>query len=257
MELVQDKNRRVGLIGTILFHMLLLLLFVSFGMSYKVPPEENQGGMMINFGNSGGGGSAAPDKPEEPTENKPSTTETTETTTSSSPENVQTQTTTETVELNASQNNTPAEDPEPQADESLLNALDAFSNSENTTNSDNSSSENGSSTADNGSGNGNGSGDYNNAGPGEGIGYELGGRGKVSFKKPDNPTQEEGKVVVSIVVDKFGKVVKAVPGARGSTTTNPVLYQKAKEAAMLAVFTKKLDASNDQKGTMTFVFILN
>ena len=43
MELIQDKNSRSGLIGTILIHLLLLLLFIQFGMPYQDPPEENQG----------------------------------------------------------------------------------------------------------------------------------------------------------------------------------------------------------------------
>ena len=52
MEIIQDKNSRSGLIGTILVHLLLLLMFLSFGMTYQDPPEPNEGSMMINFGTS-------------------------------------------------------------------------------------------------------------------------------------------------------------------------------------------------------------
>ena len=94
------------------------------------------------------------------------------------------------------------------------------------------------------------------AGGGE-IGYSLGSRGKVSFKKPENPTQEDGKVVVDIWVNRQGMVVRAKTGARGSTTTNPILQKKAEEAAYKAIFKKDETAPFEQKGTMTFVFILN
>ncbi len=67
MELIQDKNSRYGVIGTILVHLLLLLLFIKFGLPYQDPPPPNIGAMMINFGNSGGG-----DSPGEPSENNES-----------------------------------------------------------------------------------------------------------------------------------------------------------------------------------------
>lgn len=255
MDLIQDKNSRKGLIGTILFHLLLLLLFLQFGMTYQDPPPQNEGAMMINFGDSGGGSPS-----EENTETSESasssnnTSENTETSSASADENVQT-TTNETVEMNASPNNSNNEATETQETSEPLNeALDNAWNNNSNSNENNSNS-NGNSNSNNSNGNGNTNG--NNTGPSNGIGYSLGGRGKVSFKKPDNPTQEDGTVVVDIVVDKYGNVIKATSGARGSTTTNPTLYKKAKEAALKAKFTKKLDALTDQKGTMTFVFILN
>lgn len=254
MELIQDKNSRKGLIGTILFHLLLLLLFLQFGMTYQDPPPANEGAMMINFGDAGGGSPS-----EENTEvteaaasSSSNNSESTESSSASADENVQT-TTNETVEMNASPNNSNNETTETQEtseplNEALTNAWNNNSNNENSNSNANDNSNNSNST-----GNTNGS----NTGPANGIGYSLGGRGKVSFKKPDNPTQEDGTVVVDIVVDKYGNVIKANPGARGSTTTNPILYKQAKEAALKAKFTKKLEAVTDQKGTMTFVFILN
>jgi periplasmic protein TonB len=252
MELIQEKNSRAGVIGTILFHLLLLLLFIQFGMPYQDPPPENEGAMMINFGDAGGGSpSEEATDPSEEAASSTNNSETTETTNSSSQENVQT-TTNETVEMNASNNtNTSSEQTVSSDLNEALNALNN-ANSNNSENSSNSNSNNSNSNS-NGSNNSNGE----NSGPSNGIGFELGGRGKVSFKKPENPTQEDGTVVVDIIVDKYGKVIKAIPGARGSSTTNPILYQKAKEAALLAKFTQKLDAPADQKGTMTFIFILN
>jgi len=242
MEIIQDKNSRSALIGTILIHLLLLLLFLQFGMPYQDPPEENQGGMIINFGTSDDGDGE--EQPTEPTSSPsmPSTAE----------EQVVTQSTTETINMNATEKPKKiVEEAPPTISNDLSKALDALNNV-----SDNSEGETGK-TGDQGDPEGDPNSKQHTGGKnGGGIGYDLGGRGKVSFKKPDNPTQEDGNVVVDIVVDKYGKVIKATPGARGSTTANPILYKVVREAALMARFTPKIDAF-DQKGTMTFVFILN
>lgn len=78
----------------------------------------------------------------------------------------------------------------------------------------------------------------------------------VSAPKIVDNSQKEGKVVVDIIVDKNGKVVKATPGGRGSTTTDRHLEKLAKEAAENTVFNAKPDAPIQQKGEMTFLFIL-
>lgn len=92
-----------------------------------------------------------------------------------------------------------------------------------------------------------------------GISYSLAGRNVVgNLKKPDYPGQESGKVVVQITVNKDGRVVSAVPGVRGSTTTNSRLYEAARKAALTARFNKVTDpnAPITQKGTITYDFRL-
>jgi protein TonB len=68
--------------------------------------------------------------------------------------------------------------------------------------------------------------------------------------------EEPGKIVVSIVVDKTGKVIKATAGARGSTINSSSLYRSAEEAAMNAKFDAPDDAPEEQRGTITFNFLL-
>jgi hypothetical protein len=51
MQFIKDKNNRAGIIGTILFHVLLLILFLFVGMTYPDPPPPEEG-ITINFGNS-------------------------------------------------------------------------------------------------------------------------------------------------------------------------------------------------------------
>lgn len=114
-----------------------------------------------------------------------------------------------------------------------------------------------------GQGNGNGTG----TGDGEGPGIGTGKGGGVSFslngrkwnKPPPLPkdnTQKTGKVVVDITVDNKGTVINAIPGGRGSTTTDSYLFQLAKEAAMKAKFDENPEANEIQKGTITFVFVV-
>ena len=260
MEIIKEKESRAGLIGTIVFHVILLLCIIFFGMSYQDPAPINESAMLIDFGYAGGGSSAASEESEtesaSETESSTNNLNATENVTASAPESMETQTTTETVEVNAANttsSTTETTEPEQVISENLSNVMNALNNA---SNSSESSSTNSDGNADNGTSNGTGTGVGNHNGAGEGPGYDLAGRGKVSFAIPKNPTQEDGTVVVDIVVDRNGNVIKATPGGRGSTTTNSTLYKMAKDAALQARFTIK-NGANDQKGSMAFVFILN
>jgi len=90
-----------------------------------------------------------------------------------------------------------------------------------------------------------------------GIAYQLGGRTIAEIKKPNYDSQQQGKVVVTIRVDRNGKVISATPGAKGSTTTNAYLYSKAKEAALKTTFEANTTAPEIQVGTIIYNFKLN
>lgn len=107
----------------------------------------------------------------------------------------------------------------------------------------------------NGTGDGQGTGNGSGNGTGPGVSYNLAGRSKISLPKVNDNSKDEGKVVVDIVVDKNGKVVSANGPSRGSTTTNSNLVRKAKEAAMRAVFSASKDGIEEQRGTITFVYL--
>lgn len=106
-----------------------------------------------------------------------------------------------------------------------------------------------------GGGNGSGNGTGNGPGNGPGTSYSLGGRGAKSIPMPTYDEPDQGKVVVTIYVDKEGKVVRAVPGGKGTTVSNPSLWARAKAAALKAKFAKNPDAPEEQKGTITYYFI--
>jgi len=78
------------------------------------------------------------------------------------------------------------------------------------------------------------------------------------LKRPEllDESQEEGIVVVEIVVNEDGKVVDAIPGQRGSTTTSAYLYTLARQAAKTAKFSPSPDGATEQHGTITIVFKL-
>ncbi|MCD6018513.1 MAG: energy transducer TonB [Bacteroidetes bacterium] len=109
-----------------------------------------------------------------------------------------------------------------------------------------------------GTGGGEGGGDGPGKGPGKGpgnggYGFSLAGRAVVSPPPLSKDTKEEGKVVVEITVDKNGKVIKADPNGRGTTTSSPMLKAKARQAALATTFNVSGEFE-EQKGTITIIF---
>lgn len=92
-------------------------------------------------------------------------------------------------------------------------------------------------------------------GPGEGWGsYDLAGRLLVKRPQITDNSRETGKVVVRIVVDRNGRVLKAEPGQKGTNTSSSILWEKAKQGALEARFSPRSDGPDEQYGTMTFIF---
>jgi TonB family protein len=90
-----------------------------------------------------------------------------------------------------------------------------------------------------------------------GSGYSLSGRSLVgTLPKPYYQSNEEGTVVVEIVVDRNGNVINANPVLKGTTTSDPTLRKAAVDAAMKAKFNADAKAVNNQKGTITYKFSL-
>lgn len=98
---------------------------------------------------------------------------------------------------------------------------------------------------------------YGNTGSGSGGNYNLAGRKALSKPKEQPDCQEEGIVVVRITVDKNGKVVKAVPGVKGSTNTAACLLKPAKEAALKTTWNADSKAPSNQVGTIIYKFSLS
>lgn len=93
-------------------------------------------------------------------------------------------------------------------------------------------------------------------GLGEGVSFNLEGRGFVSLPKPELNYQKQGIVKVEITVDRQGNVVNVNPGVKGSTTLDTYLLNVAKSAALKSKFTAKPDAPFHQKGYIIYHFKL-
>ncbi|MBP6871396.1 MAG: energy transducer TonB [Bacteroidales bacterium] len=109
----------------------------------------------------------------------------------------------------------------------------------------------------NGTGDGNGSGTGTGPGDGSGTGIVpyLGGRGSLVLYKPTYDSREQGRVVVSIKVDRSGKVISATAGAKGTNVSDQSLWQLARDAALRSTFEADPDAPESQIGTITYNFI--
>ncbi len=93
-------------------------------------------------------------------------------------------------------------------------------------------------------------------GTGNGISFSLGGRGSLHLEQPTAKFKEQGTVIVSIWVNQEGVVTRAQVSAKGTTVLDPNLRKIAVDAAYNSTFTKKMDAAESQRGTITYNFIL-
>lgn len=86
--------------------------------------------------------------------------------------------------------------------------------------------------------------------------FDLNGRslGPEGLPLPVYNVQDEGRVVVTIVVDPSGKVIGTQINKR-TNTVNPALRRAAEEAARRARF-NQVDGVNNQSGTITYYFKL-
>jgi protein TonB len=267
----EKKNKRKGLITSLTIHALLLLAFAFLGMTYVYPPPEE--GMMINFGNMETGLGEVESEPaesavvEEEIVEEVTPTETVEETPVETEveEEVVTQEMLEAIALKKAEKKKQREEAEKRAQEerrlaeeqrikeekaAKLNSLfDQAKKGQgtgegNTQPGGNQGSQDGTPGAPDGLG-------------GSGVGYELdlGGRRAVKPPKFIYHSEDEGDVVVDIWVDRSGNVIKATPGARGTTAPRS-LYKSAETMAYSMKFTADPKGSIEQKGTVSFSFRL-
>ena len=87
-------------------------------------------------------------------------------------------------------------------------------------------------------------------------GFDLNGRSlsPAGLPKPHYNVQEEGRVVVTITVNPQGNVVKASINSR-TNTSSPALRKAALDAAKKATF-NAVSQLDDQEGTITYYFKL-
>lgn len=260
------KENKLGILGTLLFHIIiaLVLIFMGFTTALPLPGEE---GILINFGTEDAGSGfiepeniksnpevSSPEKNQNEAENPNKSNENILTQDFEESVNIKSKNKTKTT-VTETQNNEVTEEVEKQQEVNKKALFPGNSNTNNNSNSD------GNKTGTGNQGDINGSPNSKNyeGGPSagnNGISFSLTGRNTKALPKPAYNSQEEGKVVVDVTVDKFGNVIKAIPGVKGTTTSDKKLWESAKKAALDAKFTAKSDAPEEQKGTITYHFIL-
>lgn len=293
MSLFKTKHEKKSFLITTGLYILFILLMFFFGLKYLDPPEER--GVAINFGTTDvGSGDVQPDAPIQSSP-KPKTTpppqDVEETSvTEDIQEDVVTQEEVEAPviekkeevvketkeqpeqpkdEVKEKVEDTPPEpepepEPEPvkeqQPEKSVTDAMESLMNGPENDG-----------EAEGGEGNDNQAGDKgdpegdlnakNYYGTGRGLdgdgNYRLGGRKALSKKKFVQDCNESGEVVVRIEVNRNGDVVKATPGAKGTTNSSSCLLDPAKRAALATKFNRDSDAPSTQIGFITYVFKLS
>ncbi len=257
------NNKHKGILATLLFHggLLLLLIFLGFTTPLPLPGEE---GVEVSLGNSDEGmGDIQPVKTTAPEKATPPPPE---------PEPQQEEISTQDIEpapvFEKPKQKKPkektvkktVEKPEKKEvvrEEPKVNPAALYKGKSKT--SDNQSGEG--TTGKNGDqGKPHGSMDSKSytglGGMGNGLSFSLKGREPKYLPKPNRKFTEDGTIVVQIIVDKWGKVKKAIAIDKGSNTTNSALRKMAEEAAKKAVFNANPDAPEMQKGTITYHFVV-
>ena len=256
---IEEKNKRKGIIGTILFHVLLIVLlslpFMS--LTYQDPPAKKEG-IIINFGLSNNGArlteemnnSEQLENPKINKESNPNEKTVTQTEINSPVKLEETE-----PEPEPETETEPETEPEPEPEiEPEPEVIEKGLYKKKNTNNDEGNKEK---PSNQGNIEGNINSDIYEGGEiGEdGTNYQLKGRKAIQRPKPEG-SQKEGKVVVRIHVNRLGEVTYAEPGIQGSTTTNRELFKKAKTAALNTKFEAKESAEIKQLGKIIYNFIL-
>ncbi len=293
MAFLDTRHKRKSAVITTIIMGLLLFIIFTFGMKYLDPPEEL--GIAVNFGTTDvGSGNIQPTEPirsapqeevveeteveEEVIEETPVEASVPEATT----EKVVTQESAESIRLKQEQaekrrieeaeRKAKAEaerkerarkaaearkKAEQDAKRKKLDALMGGVNNSSGTASGGEGNDNQAGDKGNPNGDPNASGYYGTGGTGNSGNYRLSNRKAVSKPKPTYDCNEEGRVVVSISVDKSGRVIAATPGIKGTTNSASCLLTRAKEAALKTRFNSDSKAPTKQVGSIIYNFSLS
>ena len=255
----------------------LLLMIFNFGMKYQDPPEEY--GIAINFGASNQGYEIPNDilpskESSEQVQKEVQEEKMEETTEDISEETIKEEVVTQTekeapviekleeVEVKEveKKEKPKKEKPKPKPKKPSKNTLQAFNNllKGDTSDGNKAGKDNDAISGLKADNNGDPSSTkyYGNSGSSGESNYNLAGRNALSKPIEQPNCEEEGTVVVSIEVDKYGTVLKAVSGVKGTTNSANCLLKPAREAALRTTWNADPNAPTKQKGTIIYKFSL-
>ncbi len=233
------KNKIIAWSISIGLHIIVLVCFFFLGLKHQVPPPPEYG-IEIAMGGGGGGAAGAT------------------TATAATPvaqEKLITQEQEATTALASAQKptnkpvKTPATTPKVTEPAPTINQNALFKRNTNT----NSGTGSG---IGSGTGSGKGSGSGNGMGNGDGDGFFLNGRPVIKKAFPKSQNNLNGIVIVEFRANPEGKVVYAKAGVRGTTITDPHVWEACEEAARNSLFQSKANAGAEERGTITYRFVL-
>ena len=272
-----DKNDITAVFGTVIIHLVLLILLYYGVLRTFVPLDD--GGIPVNFGDS----YASTGMYEPPPAAVPPRQETPPRTTTAPAPRTEvapiTQNKVETVSVPEPKKETPVvdekaqrekeeaerrqreEDERRRREEELRKQQEAISNRVSNafgagSSQDNSQGDASTVAANQGSPFGN-----SDSGPNTGTGgfgtFNLNGRsiGAGGLPRPADNEREGGRIVINITVDPGGNVILAEIG-RGTNIDNAIMRRSALEAAKRAKF-NRIQGTNNQNGTITYNYNLN
>lgn len=274
MKFLDTKHERKSMIITVIVHVIILILLFYVGMKYLDPPIEQ--GIAVNFGTTEtGSGNMQPTEKIESAPQNATPPPKADLESNREKEDVVTQDSEEAPVIKKEkpkkeqkQNPEPVKEepkrevkkPDPKPDKSTTDALSSILNGPKSDGTAKGGEGNDKKPGDKGSpdGNPNASSYY---GTGKGLdgdgNYLLGGRKALNKEKFVQDCNEAGIVVVSIEVDRNGKVVSATPGVRGTTNNAKCLTEPAKRAAMATKFNADTKAPAKQIGKIIYKFSLS
>jgi hypothetical protein len=257
MSILQDKNKRKGAIGTAVFHLALLLIFLFSGLTMPDPiPDDSPMPIQLDLGNVDYGSGEVQPQSTDPQEIPEPVTDPVESSPEEAFEELATQTESSAISAPKEVSKEPVKEPEPELNERLKKAIsNPFETKE-----DNDSKGQGSTNkpGDHGKPDGAPTGS-SLSGTAAGGGASLtgfGGRGFRNRPRVQGNWQESGIIIVEVIFDKYGNYVRATSGVRGTTITNAAMIKAVEEAVRKATIDPDPDGPAEKKGEIRFVFTL-
>ncbi|MEH6680389.1 MAG: energy transducer TonB [Sediminicola sp.] len=275
MSFLDTRHKKKSFTLTTLLLSVLLLLLFYMGLTYMDPPLEN--GISVNFGTMEfGSGNIQPKEPIKTAPKQEAPPKVEEVVKETPAEKIEEVLTSEDVEAPVippkKKAVTPAPKTETKPKEEVKKPVEKPTPSKSTSDAlssiingpENKGTATGSEGDDNRAGDkGRPDGDpyatsyYGSAGSGSGTGgYGLNGRSLVSQGKVAQECNQEGRVVVKIVVDRSGKVISATPGVKGTTNNSACLLEPARKTAFMHKWNLDSNAPSQQIGFVVVNFKL-
>ena len=258
MTIFNTTHKRKSSILTLVILIAFIWGIFSFGMQYQDPPVEY--GIVINFGTSNEGNKKPKNTSVKKLPIQENQEERSEETVEDIPEEIKNDEVLSQADNEAPTIQKPKEIPEPTPKKPSKNTLKAFDDLLKGDTSDGKPTGNGDDKKEGIKGDKNGDPAstkyYGNTGKSGDPNYNLAGREALVKPKEQPNCEEEGIVVVSIEVDKEGKVIRAISGVKGTTNSANCLLKPAREAALKTTWNADPNSPSKQKGTIIYKFSL-